>query len=29
VAVDVEGFLLPLPDREVVSSARAVVDLPP
>jgi secretion/DNA translocation related TadE-like protein len=29
VAVDVEGFLLPLPAREVVSSARAVVDLPP
>jgi secretion/DNA translocation related TadE-like protein len=28
VAVDVGGFLLPLPDREVVATARAVVDVP-
>jgi secretion/DNA translocation related TadE-like protein len=28
VAVDVRGFLLPLPDRTVVGVARAVVDLP-
>jgi secretion/DNA translocation related TadE-like protein len=28
VAVDVRGFLLPLPDRAVVGVARAVVDLP-
>lgn len=28
VAVEVKGFLLPLSDREVVASARAVVDLP-
>jgi secretion/DNA translocation related TadE-like protein len=28
VAVDVGGFLLPLPDRRVVAVARAVVDLP-
>jgi secretion/DNA translocation related TadE-like protein len=28
VAVDVRGFLLPLPDREVVGVARAVVDVP-
>jgi secretion/DNA translocation related TadE-like protein len=28
VAVDVRGFLLPLPDRVVVGVARAVVDVP-
>jgi len=28
VAVRVRGFLLPLPDRDVVGIARAVVDLP-
>lgn len=28
VATDVGDFLLPLPDREVVATARAVVDLP-
>jgi secretion/DNA translocation related TadE-like protein len=28
VAVEVRGFLLPLSDREVIASARAVVDLP-
>jgi secretion/DNA translocation related TadE-like protein len=28
VAVAVHGFLLPLPDREVIARARAVVDLP-
>ena len=28
VAVDVRGFLLPLPDRAVIGVARAVVDLP-
>lgn len=28
VAVDVEGFLLPIADRAVIASARAVVDLP-
>jgi secretion/DNA translocation related TadE-like protein len=28
VAVDVRGFLLAIPDREVVGIARAVVDLP-
>jgi secretion/DNA translocation related TadE-like protein len=28
VAVDVGGFLLPLPDREVVGAARALIDLP-
>jgi secretion/DNA translocation related TadE-like protein len=28
VAVDVEGFLLPIADRVVIASARAVVDLP-
>ena len=28
VAVDVRGFLLPLPDRTVVGVARAVVDVP-
>lgn len=28
VAVDVRGFLLALPDREVIGTARAVVDLP-
>lgn len=29
VAVLVEGFLLPLADRDVIGVARAVVDLPP
>lgn len=28
VAVPVRGFLLPLPDRDVIGIARAVVDLP-
>jgi secretion/DNA translocation related TadE-like protein len=28
VALDVEGFLLPVADREVIASARAVVDVP-
>jgi secretion/DNA translocation related TadE-like protein len=28
VAVDVRGFLLPIADRVVIASARAVVDLP-
>ena len=28
VAVEVRGFLLPLPDRSVIGVARAVVDLP-
>jgi secretion/DNA translocation related TadE-like protein len=28
VAVDVRGFLLPLPDRTVIGVARAVIDLP-
>jgi secretion/DNA translocation related TadE-like protein len=28
VAVPVAGFLLPLPDRDVVAAARAVVDVP-
>jgi Flp pilus assembly protein TadG len=28
VAVDVDGFLLPLAAREVVADARAIVDLP-
>jgi secretion/DNA translocation related TadE-like protein len=28
VAVEVRGFLLPLPDRAVIGVARAVVDLP-
>ena len=28
VAVEAGGFLLPLADREVIASARAVVDLP-
>jgi len=28
VAVPVRGFLLPLPDRDVIGTARAVVDLP-
>ena len=28
VAVDVEGFLLPIAGRAVIASARAVVDLP-
>jgi secretion/DNA translocation related TadE-like protein len=28
IAVDVRGFLLPLPDRSVIGAARAVVDLP-
>ena len=28
VAVDVRGFLLPLPDRSVIAVARAVVDFP-
>jgi secretion/DNA translocation related TadE-like protein len=28
VAVEVEGFLLPIADRVVLASARAVVDLP-
>jgi hypothetical protein len=28
VAVHVGGFLLPIADRDVVASARAVVDLP-
>ena len=28
VAVTVAGFLLPLPDRDVVAAARAVVDVP-
>ena len=29
VAVPVRGFLLPIPDRDVIGVARAVVDLPP
>ena len=29
VAVRVGGFLLPLPDRDVIGVARAVVDVPP
>jgi secretion/DNA translocation related TadE-like protein len=28
VAIAVAGFLLPLPDRDVVATARAVVDVP-
>ncbi|HEX5937532.1 MAG TPA: pilus assembly protein TadG-related protein [Actinomycetota bacterium] len=28
IAVEVRGFLLPLPDRAVIGVARAVVDLP-